>query len=270
MRVNTERYRTSWRKYEAGVRGSPVLLRIGEGPTQCMQPVEVHMFGYPDKVAVDLGMEPDWPMSQRCLVRCRKCDACMKHRSRLWTARAMDETRMSTRTWFGTLTLAPDRQTWARYAALKRLGERESLITEEAVFAMSVSLIGDEITKFLKRVRKAAPFRYLLVTEAHKSGLPHFHLLIHEYAGSITKRKLDASWRYGFSQFRLINVGDEARVGYVCKYLSKSVLTRVRASKDYGQAGAVRSLTERIEQATRCVSEASNGTNRLSNEGPPE
>ena len=41
---------------------------------------------------------------------------------------------------------------------------------------------GAEITKYFKRIRKNsdAPLRYILVQEQHKSGLPHFHALIHE------------------------------------------------------------------------------------------
>lgn len=209
------------------------------------------MFGFPDRVNVGLGLEPDRAVSERVAVRCRKCENCLRYRGRLWTARAMDECKFSQRTWMGTLTLAPDRQTWARYSAHLRMSRRMSDFSEDKVFEETVGFISPEITRFLKRVRKVAPFRYLLVTEKHKSGLPHFHMLLHEYAGAISKRVLEDKWRYGYSHWRLVETGDARACGYVCKYLAKSALTRVRGSKDYGQGGHIALRTERVLEATR-------------------
>lgn len=256
MRVHVERIKARELAYQAGVQGSPVLRRTGEGATECSRPVELHMFGYPDPMCLDIGTEPDRPVSQRMEVRCRKCEGCLRARARLWTARAIDETKVSARTWFGTLTLSQERQLWARYSALKRIGEKIGDPDAENVFRESVVVLNKELTLFLKRVRKVERFRYLLVTEAHKSGLPHFHILIHEYEGRISKRDLEDKWRFGFSHWRLVPTGNEAACGYCCKYLAKSALTRVRASEDYGRAGFVRPLTERLNAATRFVSEA--------------
>lgn len=258
MRVNTSRGSVRDLSIRDRTQGVPVTDLTGEGSVKCTNARELHMFGYPDEIAVGLGIEPNRAVSQRCFVRCRKCPECLRHRARLWTARAIDETKVSRRTWFGTLTLAPDRQTWARYSAqttMERGGWPLEELTEERVFRKSVDLIGQEITRFLKRLRKRTPFRYLLVTEQHKSGLPHFHCLVHEYEGALTKRDLEAQWRYGFSHWRLLEPGEEGKCGYVAKYLAKSALTRVRASEDYGQ-GAMRPLTERVLQATRATSEA--------------
>lgn len=255
MRVNTERLKAREKAFQAGVQGSPVLLRIGSGKHQCQRPVELFMFGYPDPLCVSMGTEPNRPVSQRMFVRCRKCEGCLSHRARLWTARAMDETKVSARTWFGTLTLEPGRQTWAKYSALSHLirrGWSQSEIADSVLFENQCKVIAPEITKFLKRVRKTNRFRYLLVTEAHKSGLPHYHLLIHEYEGSISKRVLEDKWRLGFSHWRLVPPGNEAACGYVCKYLAKSALTRVRASERYGEA-AMGLITERVVEATRRI-----------------
>lgn len=254
MRVNTSRHTVKHLAGDARVTGATRTEFVGDGPTKCSRPVELHMFGYPDKISVAvLGTEPDRAVAQWVHVRCRKCPECLKHRARLWTARAIDETKKSNRTWFGTLTLTPERQTWARYSALANLRRRVSDVTEDSVFEESVNVIGREITLFLKRLRKVAPFRYLLVTEVHKSGLPHFHMLIHEYAGSISKRKLEDQWSIGFSHWRLVDVGNEQACGYVCKYLSKSAQTRVRGSQNYGQ-GINPLLTERLLGATREMS----------------
>jgi hypothetical protein len=84
-----------------------------------------------------------------------------------------------------------------------------------------------------------APLRYLLVAEAHKTGLPHYHLLIHEYSESrpIRARHLKEQWRLGFSSVKLV-AQDEGnrRGGYVTKYLAKSAIARVRASVGYGHS----------------------------------
>lgn len=97
--------------------------------------------------------------------------------------------------------------------------------------------IGPEITKYLKRVRKQSKcsFRYLLVMEAHKSGLPHYHMFLHETpsGGEVPKRILKYQWHLGFTDFKLVDDAHR-RADYICKYLAKSNLARVRASKGYG------------------------------------
>ena len=253
MRVNTSRHVVKYLAIDARMKGSPVSLWLGEGATRCTRPVELQMFGYPDKLLTAERIERDAAVCHTAYGRCRRCEACLRHRARLWTARAIDETRVSVRTWFGTLTLRPDWQTHARYSALSILERRQAEVDEDSVFQKSVEVIAPEITRFLKRVRKVAPFRYMLVTEKHQSGLPHFHMLIHEYQGAISKRVLDDRWRYGFSQWRLVPPGDERRCGYVAKYLAKSALTRVRASAGYGSRGASTTLTERLVEATRAT-----------------
>lgn len=256
FRIDTDRLKVREMRLQAEWAGTSRLDLTGSGELRCLRPPEAWLAGHPDKLLVHHGIEPDAKTGIFLDVRCRKCEACLRHRGRLWTARAITETTMSTRTWFGTLTLSPDRQTWARYAALSRLSARGvASPTTDEIFAYSVAVIGEEITKFLKRVRKTAPLRYLLVTEAHRSGLPHFHALIHEYQGNVTKRVLDKQWNYGFSQWRLLDNDNPQACGYACKYLAKSALTRVRASARYGQ-GHIGLLTERVIGATLAASSA--------------
>lgn len=275
MRINTARRTVIAIADEARQQGSSVTLYTGSGNLRCSRPMELHMFGYPDEIMAKLGHERDKPVAQQVHVRCRKCPECLRHRARLWTARAIDETKVSQRTWFGTLTLSPDRQTWARYSAhsiLRKGGWGSDELSDNRVFQKSCQVIAPEITRFLKRVRKDTPFRYLLVTEQHKSGLPHMHILVHEFAGSVTKRVLEDKWRYGFSHWRLIPTGDEVMCGYVAKYLAKSALTRVRASERYGQ-GISALATERILGVTRDalagIGHAGPGKSSLLNEGTP-
>lgn len=200
---------------------------------------------------------------------CHKCEWCLKQRAKLWTARAIAECQQAVRTWFGTITLSPD----AAHLALSRARAREALqgvdfesLSQTERFALWNRQIQVEITKYFKRLRMEAlraagaetagilqPFRYLLVVEKHASGVPHYHALIHETRSDIPirKRMLDGQWKHGFTQFRLV---DEAfpedtwasgsyvapsgsrPAHYVCKYLSKDALARVRASTAYGQA----------------------------------
>lgn len=148
------------------------------------------------------------------------------------------------RTWFGTLTLRPQEH----FAALSRVrnrmaksGEDFDTLSEEARFSALSGEIGKDITLWLKRVRKesGARLRYLLVSEAHKSGLPHFHCLVHEVSaeGPVAERTLRKQWKLGFAQFKLVAQGDETKTArYVTKYITKSAITRVRASQGYGQS----------------------------------
>lgn len=159
---------------------------------------------------------------------------CRKTRGYEWSARALNEVSGSGRTWFVTLTLDPEEQYRALATATLLLGnEKERSVSE--IFAARVKVIGRDLTKWLKRIRKnsRARIRYLMVAEAHASGDPHFHLLLHEVEGTVLKRQMREAWRLGFMTAKLVD--NAAQATYVCKYISKSDLVRVRASFRYGQ-----------------------------------
>lgn len=242
----------------------------------CSDPQYMYLVGLPDETLHRLQIRQMARVSQHLYVRCRKCPDCLKHRGRVWTARATTEVLAAKRTWFGTLTLAPDRATQARFAANRPTPD--GILADQRPadhFARMVNHVTPELTKFLKRVRKSsgAAIRYLLVAEAHKSGMPHWHILLHEYAGTVTKAQLDAAWRFGFSQFRLVKDEDGRAAHYVCKYLSKSALVRIRASRQYGSA-LPDHLAERILCALHPIKasmRAIGGENPgLSGEGTPK
>lgn len=203
----------------------------------CISPIEVFAFGYPDALTSGLGLEAGGPLAHKFDARCRKCAGCLRHRSRLWTARAVDEVAAAQRTWFGTLTLHPDHAFRFRLLAERRLTRGGSSFSdlEPDVRTQEIAQeVGPDLQRFLKRARKntGARLRYLLVCEAHKSGVPHWHILLHESEGKASKRSLEECWRLGFSQWRL---ADEGSAFYVCKYLAKSAMARVRASQRYGR-----------------------------------
>lgn len=154
----------------------------------------------------------------------------------------MAEYNCAARTWLGTLTLAPARHALVCeqvHLRLSQSGVNPADFERQEWFNELVTEIGAEITRYLKRVRKnsGAPIRYLLVSERHKSGLPHFHMLVHEPDATlpVTKRCLDDAWKWGFTRFTLVNGAGGAV--YACKYLAKDASTRIRASFRYG-AGA--------------------------------
>lgn len=184
-------------------------------------------------------------LTVRLSVRCRQCRRCLNQRRMIWQERAKTEIAMSSRTWFGTLTFAPSERAKliARaFQSCQRSGSDWHNSSEKVRWKFLVEAGNAELTKFLKRLRKAskATLRYVAVAEPHKDGLPHFHLLLHERWADqpVPKALLEQKWaEIGFSAWRLVR--DDLRAnaaGYVTKYISKVLGARVRASKDYGNA----------------------------------
>lgn len=173
-------------------------------------------------------------------VKCRGCPQCLKERSAMWRARAVNEYRDAARTWFCTLTFRPEVQhlilSEARQAEAEQGIDFETL-TERDQFTALAKQAGKRLTLFLKRVRKStgAPIRYIAVAENHKSGLPHLHMLVHERSedAPVLHKDLTKHWTWGFSKFKLMQ--DTKSCSYVTKYLNKSKLARVRASLRYGK-----------------------------------
>lgn len=194
--------------------------------------------------------------SVKMLVRCRRCEPCLKYRAYNWSIKGFAEVRASQRTWFGTLTVAPANrfivQMKAEQALIDAGGSEKP--SSSKLFEQMVKVLGRDLTLFVKRIRKnsGARIRYLLVAESHKDGFPHFHILLHEVEGQVTKRQLEAAWQIGFSNWRLVSSDNPKVVYYVTKYLTKSALTRVRASFRYGR-DAERRITEQVLIATRAL-----------------
>ena len=175
--------------------------------------------------------------------RCRKCAACARARSSHWRLRTMTELAAGGRAWFITLTLRPvaamrnlDR---ARHKASKR-GHDLDLGTDSEIFGARVAALGEELTLFIKRLRKnsQAKLRYIAVFEAHKSGVPHVHMLVREVAGTVTHRHISEAWVLGFSKANLVDHSTTKAAWYVTKYLAKSMMARVRASFGWGAQSA--------------------------------
>lgn len=192
----------------------------------------------------DRGVIPRPGIELIMLTACRKCRVCMAKRSKLWTFRAMNEIDASSRTWFGTLTVEPAKHYWIDELAATRKRDFWQL-TESKKFETRVRVLGEQVTLYLKRLRKEArtKFRYLLVSEMHDSpntsplmrGRPHVHLFMHELWGqpALKKRTLEAQWPLGFSSWK---IADRRAAWYISKYLTKANDARIRASLEYGNS----------------------------------
>lgn len=194
---------------------------------------------------VQNGGEPDYEIIYHN--RCHVCPPCRKAAARMWRFRAMSEITLSNRTWFGTLTLRPEEQFKARCRAeqkLRRNGLSFAQVSEEETFRLVHSEVCRDLTLYLKRLRKlsGARLRYILVCEAHKSGLPHYHILVHECGGAVRQHMLRDQWTLGYSKWKLCENNKAA--WYVTKYLTKGAHARVRASIRYGLGLACQPVVE--------------------------
>lgn len=176
--------------------------------------------------------------------KCRRCRDCLRRRRSHWAYRAQEEIKSWPRTWFATFTLAPHWHAVMRMRASMRLAARgtdlERLPGDEASHEVAAEY-RRELTLYFKRLRKksGAMLRYLLVQEQHKSGLPHFHALIHEVnpLRPVRHADLTSQWKLGYTKFKLCEGVKSA--WYVAKYLAKAVDNRVRASLRYGLGDAL-------------------------------
>lgn len=216
----------------------------------CQSPVRVELNGrkrlFNEKGFVVTGSRPETlPRFVDIDVRCRKCSNCLRVKALQWRLRSRGEYGQSVRTWLCTLTLNPAAHTTMLYRAALRLsksGVKIDALPDAEQFAERETESFRELQKWMKRLRKnsGSKIRYLAITEKHMSGLPHYHVLLHEQDPEGPVRydnHLKASWPLGFGHYKLVR--DVQAAAYVCKYLSKSPEARVRASAHYGNASSV-------------------------------
>lgn len=185
----------------------------------CDAPVVTHLRGVELPM---LGLGAEVPNGMRaylvtCARRCRVCEPCRLVRKLQWADRSLTEYFRSARTWHLTITFTPfaharlDARISAR--AKKAAAFELNEWTAEELFRKRERVCGEELTRWLKRVRvkeqrrrngelegvmpsslarllsrPSASFSYLLVAEEHRSaetspvmlGRPHYHMLIHE------------------------------------------------------------------------------------------
>lgn len=174
---------------------------------------------------------------------------------------------MGGRTWFGTLTVAPEWQRDAVAAAFAKwadsTGRSSAEWWDEPQCDERFRLVRDEmvgwVQRYWKRLRTGvkrcercypakprkksgewdhppAAFKYYLVFERHRSGLPHIHWLLHETGDPILLKQLECAWPHGFTKVKLVKGNDIRRAAfYVSKYLGKAVQARQIASTGYAK-----------------------------------
>lgn len=217
---------------------------------RCQHPVERTLYARPpNETVVPVVRLPKTqtdkptatPLSVTMHFRCRKCNRCRAYRSYIWRMRGQAEWQASVRTWQLTLTLKPELQNRALMQARVRLRnaaveyDRLSFIEQFRELTKETNPL---VTRYIKRIRRAnedARCAILVVVEYHKTGLPHYHVLLHEKDPDRPFRHADIrkSWiANGFFHGKLIEAD---RVWYSTKYLSKNLAARVRASRFYGE-----------------------------------
>lgn len=234
----------------------------GEGATKCDNPIRLlicdlgrlpEATSYKHKCQRVLDRRYDRTIEMDC--RCRSCGPCLLNRAREWAARSYVELSRASRAWFVTLTLNPGtRFRLTAQCALRASqqgpcfhgdkGDRGNDFDKFSPRKKSEWLseeLKPEVTRYIKRIRKesSALLRYICVTETHKDGTPHVHLLVYETPGngSVSYRTLSRQWRrwgLGICEPELVACERDS-AWYVCSYISKGINGRVRASFSYGK-----------------------------------
>lgn len=208
----------------------------------CEKPVPVTHHSRASGLAKNLRKGAKMPpgIELTMLTPCRQCEACLRYIAYFWRGRAQTEIQAAQRTWMVTFTCRPDFHVWIDHACATR--ERNFWgQPPDKIFAARAKVFGEEVTKYLKRLRKQskAKIRYLLIAETHDGlstsdfmrGRPHYHMLLHETETEVSKRLIQAQWHHGFTDVKL---ADSGAAWYVSKYITKAKQARVRASLRYG------------------------------------
>lgn len=180
-----------------------------------------------------------------------------------WTEFCADQGK---RTWFGTLTFTSTEQEVALQEAFEAWVKETGYTAAEwwrdarcdERFRLVRKVQTEWVKRYWKRLRKGvkrcercypskprkphewdhppASFKYFLVFERHKSGLPHIHWLLHETGHPILLKQLSCAWPHGFTKVKLVKGDNIKKAGfYVSKYLGKAVQARQIASVGYAK-----------------------------------
>lgn len=182
-------------------------------------------------------------------VPCRQCPQCVEIRRHSWIKRMLHEVEMASASYMVTLTLSTPARVQLRNECVARFGTMPPTSEERCLHVYKW------VQLYLKRLRKntGATLRYCAITEKHKDGTPHIHLLIH---GDVSRQSiLGTKWGHGFRDCRIVR--SDGAVRYLAKYLSKDALA-VRASRQYGPLAVEAKARAGLElNATRKSSKAS-------------
>lgn len=174
-------------------------------------------------------------------VPCRKCLKCGKVKASLWVDRAKKELALwAGRTWSVTLTFSQVHLGIVRKKAQTFNGTPAQRMERAGFY---------EVQKYFKKLRKAADLdlRYLAVAEyGENNGRLHYHVFIHEVQGKVFKKTLEKRWA-SIVHARLV-ANSVKQAEYLCKYVTKTPGSRIRASRFYGnkEGKAVMSVARKV------------------------
>lgn len=262
--------RTSLVRFEHHAEGncqSPVTIELYARPGGKLRRVrasQLRMLGFDEKTAathvterqVRVAKGTKHPVWLTRHTRCRECANCQQAHAAYWVTRCAPEVTQSVRSWFGTLTFSEEALYKAKCRAVLRLsrgGTDYDALSERVRFSELLVECNKELTKYLKRVRKqtGARLRFIAVAElGEQTQRLHFHMLLHEcevMSGNMKNDVLQPQWA-DFTVWRLayprwwskrerrwIDATPTQAAWYVCKYITKSPMARVRASVRYGK-----------------------------------
>lgn len=167
---------------------------------------------------------------------CRRCPKCLQFRALQWRDRIKSELIAHQRSWFVTLTFNPVELAKAEMRARGRFSVCDTTYWQ--------------VSDYLKRLRHHWPhsLRFCAVyEEGEKTDRPHWHLVIHDGTGLLTRRALEfykvrrgpmrgyrkRLWKSHLAA-RLIR--SSGLSGYLTKYMTKDISHRPRASVGYGKS----------------------------------
>ncbi|AKI26948.1 replication protein VP4 [Microviridae Fen7918_21] len=144
----------------------------------------------------------DKPQARTISVACGRCPACHANRISGWSFRLMQESKISTSSFFVTLTYE------------KTIHTKNGLST----------LVKSDIQKFFKRLRKnhtGKPIKYYCAGEyGGTSWRPHYHIILF----NSTRDDIRRAWHLDNTLIGNIHIGtvNGASVGYTLKYINKT------------------------------------------------
>lgn len=201
---------------------------------------------------------------------CRRCEACLRNKRAQWALRCVHENQRAVKTYFTTLTLAPDawvlidararNRAWEADDETGELVNRWDQWTDHQRSWFFFLELGKEVTKYLKRLRKSlAPYcklRYSMFNEkGDENEREHVHLLVHIYPDPVAVKcygpeyPWDAVWWHQVRAWKFYEIAPRVPLGiatseqvrhaekggwYVAGYLQDSSHNRARASLRYG------------------------------------
>lgn len=164
---------------------------------------------------------PDYKVGRYYKVPCGKCAGCKKHKVSDWAIRMKEEEKVSTSSYFITLTYD---DLHLPYKMIENVDEQTGEITCDYI---QNTLCKKDIQDFMKRLRqyyyrkykKRKKLVYFACGEYGKRfGRAHYHLILFNLPEEDLENAILMNWQKGFVKILPLEDGG---IGYVTKYMAK-------------------------------------------------